>query len=131
MEHILTLVVLLLLGAALTTGLLAALSWQGAALGVLLVFGFRPAAAWLSLQRCHGMDGKERAVTAFFGIRGIGSIYYVAYGMTHTDLHAEADAIWAVAAFTIVLSIIVHGASAGWVMTHLENARDGRQPAAP
>ncbi|MGW0252037.1 cation:proton antiporter [Nocardia goodfellowii] len=123
LEHVLTLVVLLLLGAALTTGLLDALSWPGVALGVLLVFVFRPVAAWLSLQRCHEMDRKERAVTAFFGVRGIGSIYYVSYGLTQLDLGREADVIWAIAAFTIVLSVIVHGASAGWVMKHLEHTR--------
>ncbi|MEV0247226.1 cation:proton antiporter [Nocardia sp. NPDC050712] len=127
LEHVFTLVVLLLLGAALTTGLLAALSWQGAALGVLLVFVFRPVAGWLSLQRCREMDGKERAVTAFFGVRGIGSIYYVSYGLTHTELGAEGEAIWAIVAFTIVLSVLVHGVSAGWVMKHLENEREGKR----
>ncbi|WP_194813438.1 sodium:proton antiporter [Nocardia sp. XZ_19_385] len=128
LEHVLTLVVLLLLGAALTTGLLDALSWQGVVLGVLLVFVIRPVAGWLSLQGCDEMEPKERAVTAFFGVRGIGSIYYVSYGLTQADFRAEADAIWAIAAFTIVLSVVVHGASAAWVMKHLENARESRQP---
>nr|WP_240772027.1 cation:proton antiporter [Nocardia sp. CS682] len=122
LEHVLTLVVLLL-GAALTTGLLTALSWQGVALGVLLVFVFRPFAGWLALQRCDEMAPKERAVTAFFGVRGIGSIYYVSYGLTQADLSSEAEALWAITAFTIVLSVLVHGASAGWVMKHLENIR--------
>lgn len=131
LEHILTLVVLLLLGAALTTGLLAALTWQGAALGVLLVFVFRPVAAWLSLQRCREMDRNERAVTAFFGVRGIGSLYYASYGLTRTDLGSQAETIWAIAAFTIVLSVIVHGASAGAVMRYLEDAREGKQPTPP
>ncbi|MEV6279939.1 cation:proton antiporter [Nocardia sp. NPDC051832] len=129
LEHVLTLVVLLLLGAALATGLLAGLSWPGVALGVLLVFVFRPVAGWLSLHRCPELEPKERAVTACFGVRGIGSIYYVAYGLTSADLGAEAETIWAIAGFTIVLSVIVHGASAAWVMTHLEHARLGRQPA--
>lgn len=124
LEHVLTLVVLLLLGAAVTTGLLTALSWAGVALGVLLVFVFRPAAAWLALQRCPEMDRKERAITAFFGVRGIGSIYYVSYGVPQAELSPQAETIWAIAAFTIVLSVIVHGFSAGWAMNHLENARE-------
>ncbi|CAM4140688.1 cation:proton antiporter [Nocardia ninae] len=123
LEHVLTLVVLLLLGAALTTGLLNALSWQGAAVGVLLVFVFRPFAGWLALQRCDEMAPKERAVTAFFGVRGIGSVYYVSYGLTQAALSSEAETLWAITAFTIVLSVLVHGASAGWVMKHLENVR--------
>ncbi|MEU8894546.1 cation:proton antiporter [Nocardia sp. NPDC048505] len=127
LEHVFTLVVLLLLGAALTTGLLAALSWQGAALGLLLVFVFRPVAGWLSLHGCTEMQPRERAVTAFFGVRGIGSIYYVSYGLSQADLGAHAETIWAITAFTIVLSVLVHGASARWVMSHLEHVR--AQPA--
>ncbi|MFD3747433.1 cation:proton antiporter [Nocardia sp. NPDC058633] len=128
LEHVLTLVVLLLLGAALTTGLMAGLSWQGVAVGVLLVFVVRPVAGWLALQRCDGMEPKERTITALFGVRGIGSIYYLAYGLTQADLSSEAGALWAIVAFTIVLSVVVHGASAGWVMQYLENARESKQP---
>ncbi|MEV0354724.1 cation:proton antiporter [Nocardia sp. NPDC050697] len=120
LEHVLTLVVLLLLGAALTSGLLAALDWRGALLGVLLVFVVRPVAAWLSLRRCPELDARERRVTAFFGVRGIGSVYYVAYALAQTDFGAADETIWAVTAFTIVLSVLVHGASAGWVMSRLD-----------
>lgn len=120
LEHVLTLVVLLLLGAALTSGLLSALSWQGAAVGALLVLVFRPIAAWLSLHRCHGLTARERRVTSFFGVRGIGSIYYAAYGLSQTDWGPEADQLWAIVSFTIVLSVVVHGSSAGWVMKNLE-----------
>ncbi|UGT61708.1 cation:proton antiporter [Nocardia asteroides] len=123
LEHVLTLVVLLLLGAALTSGLLAALDWRGALLGVLLVFVVRPAAAWLSLRRCPELNPRERRVTAFFGVRGIGSVYYVAYALAQTDFGAAGETIWAVTAFTIVLSVLVHGASAGWVMSRLDGER--------
>ncbi|WP_067650145.1 cation:proton antiporter [Nocardia harenae] len=123
LEHVLTLVVLLLLGAALTSGLLAALDWRGALLGVLLVFVVRPAAAWLSLRRCPELDAGERRVTAFFGVRGIGSVYYVAYALAQADFGQAGETIWAVTAFTIVLSVLVHGASAGWVMSRLDRER--------
>ncbi|MFC8526055.1 cation:proton antiporter [Nocardia sp. NPDC057227] len=123
LEHVLTLVVLLLLGAALTSGLLAALDWRGALLGVLLVFVIRPVAAWLSLRRCPELNPRERRVTAFFGVRGIGSVYYVAYALAQTDFGAAGETVWAITAFTIVLSVLVHGASAGWVMSRLDGER--------
>ncbi|MFE6861786.1 cation:proton antiporter [Nocardia sp. NPDC057668] len=128
LEQVLTLVVLLLVGAALTTGLLTALSWPGAAAGVLLVFVVRPAFGWLALRRSPDLEPRERAVTAFFGIRGIGSVYYVSYALTRADFGAEAETIWAIVSFTIVLSVIVHGAGAGWVMKQLEDSRH-EQPA--
>lgn len=123
LEHVLTLVVLLVLGAALTSGLLSALTWRGATVGLLLIVAIRPLAGWLSLRGSRQLGPNERRITAFFGVRGIGSVYYVSYAITHTDLGAEADELWAMVAFTVVLSVVVHGASAGWVMTRLERKR--------
>lgn len=123
LEHVLTLIVLLLLGAALTTGLLYALTWQGVLIGVVLIFVIRPISGWLALLKCPALDRRERWVTAFFGIRGIGSVYYVAYGLSQTDFVGQSDQIWAIVAFTVVLSVVVHGVSAGWVMSRLPGAR--------
>lgn len=120
LEHVLTLIVLLLLGAALTTGILGALSWQGALVGLLLIVVIRPLAGWIALQRCAGMDRGERWVTALFGIRGIGSIYYASYALSHADFGPDAAQVWSIVAFTVVLSVVVHGASAGWVMKRLD-----------
>lgn len=131
LEHVLTLIVLLLLGAALTSGILSALTWQGALVGVLLVCGIRPIAGWISLQRCAEMNRRERWVTAFFGIRGIGSIYYASYALTETDLGRESAQIWSIVAFTIVLSVVIHGISAGWVMRQLAVSRPGSVQEAP
>jgi NhaP-type Na+/H+ or K+/H+ antiporter len=130
LEHVLTLVVLLLVGAALTSGLLAELTWGGVLVGVALVFVIRPVVAWLSLLRCSDLGPKERRVTAFFGVRGIGSIYYLAYAVAETDL-PQANMLWATLSFTIVLSVVVHGASAARVMYMLEGERDDAAKSKP
>jgi NhaP-type Na+/H+ or K+/H+ antiporter len=49
---------------------------------------------------------------AFYGVRGIGSIYYLAYAGHHVELVNEG-ALWATIAFTIVVSTLVHGLTAG------------------
>ena len=123
LEHVLTLVVLLLVGAALTSGLLAELTWGGVLVGVALVFVIRPVVGWVSLQGCTDLGPKERRATAFFGVRGIGSIYYLAYAVAETDL-PQANMLWATLSFTIVLSVVVHGVSAARVMRLLEGERD-------
>ena len=53
----------------------------------------------------HGMDGKERLVTAFFGVRGVGSLFYLAYaaGQAHFE---DLRWLWATIAFTIALSVL-------------------------
>ena len=109
-EHALTSVLLIALGAALPA-LLPSLTLAGAAIGVILLFVIRPLMSWLSL--IGTMDrGRERAVVAFYGVRGIGSVYYLAYAGSHAELVNEAE-LWAVVAFTILLSTVVHGFTAG------------------
>src|ERR671928_223894 len=46
----------------------------------LVVFVARPAAGWLSLLGMP-VPWEERAAAAFFGIRGLGSFYYLAYAL--------------------------------------------------
>jgi NhaP-type Na+/H+ or K+/H+ antiporter len=109
-EHALTSVLLIALGAALPA-LLPALSWRGAAISAALIFVIRPLLGWLSLIGTLERH-RERAVVAFYGVRGIGSLYYLAYAGSHAELTNEAE-LWAVVAFTILLSTIVHGFTAG------------------
>jgi NhaP-type Na+/H+ or K+/H+ antiporter len=52
-------------------------------------------------------------VVCFYGVRGIGSIYYLAYAGHHAELVNEYQ-LWATITFTILLSTIVHGLTAGW-----------------
>ncbi|MDQ2852464.1 MAG: cation:proton antiporter [Actinomycetota bacterium] len=131
LERLFTLMLLLLLGAALTNGLLASLSWRGAGLAVLLIFVVRPITAWVALWGRRGGDfnqkpllgPRERLVTAFFGVRGVGSIYYLAYATGHHNFPA-AESLWSIVAFTIVLSVAVHGIAASPVIGRMDRRRD-------
>ena len=108
-EHALTSLLLVALGAALPV-LLPALDWAGVAIALGLIFVVRPLVAFAAL---HGaMKGRARLVVAFYGVRGIGSIYYLGYAGTHADLVNEPQ-LWAIIAFTIVASTLVHGFTAG------------------
>lgn len=109
-ERALTALLLLALGAALPS-LIPAFGWTEALVAVALIFLIRPVAGWLSLSGLP-LSGRERLVVAFYGIRGIGSIYYLAYATTHADLPG-AERLWAIVAFTILLSTVVHGFTAG------------------
>lgn len=125
LERLLTLIVLLLLGIALTGGVLASLTWRGAAIGVLLLLVVRPLSAWVGLRFVHRsvLEPRERWATAFFGVRGIGSLYYLAYAMGHATF-ARPGELWSTVTFTVTLSVLVHGISATPVMRRLEERRD-------
>jgi sodium/hydrogen antiporter len=110
LEHSLTAILLVALGAALPV-LWPHLDWPLAAVGLALVFLVRPLVGWLSLAGTR-FRGRERAVVAFYGVRGIGSIYYLAYAGSHMELVNEYQ-LWATIAFTILVSTVVHGLTAG------------------
>ena len=124
LEHILTWGILLLLGVAVTAGLLKPLTPAGAALGVLLVVVVRPVIGWLSLAR-SGMLASERWATAAFGVRGVSSVYYLAAAGVH--FRDELPWLWATLAFTVILSVVVHGVAATPVMRFLERRGRGRR----
>ena len=129
LERLLTLVILLFLGMALTRGLLAGVDWRGVVVAVALVFVIRPAAAWLSLSAAPrgralpgGLSRAERLVTSFFGVRGVGSLYYLAYAGGLAVLPEESW-LWATVAFTILLSVVVHGVASTPVLRRLDARR--------
>jgi sodium/hydrogen antiporter len=121
LEHALTSMLLVALGAAIPF-LLPHFEFSHAAIGIALVFVIRPLAAWVSLKGT-ALARRERLVVSFYGVRGIGSIYYLAYAGHHAKLVNEY-ALWATVAFTILLSTIVHGLTAGIA---LERATGERQ----
>jgi len=118
-EHALSVFLLFLLGGSLPQ-VFSYLTWQLALIAVILVFVIRPIAGWLSLTG-RKMDPGPRALISFYGVRGIGSIYYVAFACTHSD-NAGAEQLWATTALTILLSTVVHGLSSGFVDRYLSRS---------
>lgn len=124
LERLLTLFVLLVLGIALSRGLLASLDWRGVLIGVALIAVVRPVAGLLALspaahRESPRLDRGQRWAAAFFGVRGVGSLYYLAYATGEAD-ELGADWLWSTVSFTIVLSVFVHGVLASPVMRRLE-----------
>ncbi|CUR55556.1 Sodium/proton antiporter, CPA1 family [metagenome] len=124
LERLLTLFVLLVLGIALTRGLLGALDWRGASIGLALLLVIRPAAGLLALLpgSTDNASRGELVTMAFFGVRGIGSLYYLAYAAGHAP-ELGSDWMWSTVSFTIVASVLLHGVLATPAM-----ARWGHSP---
>jgi sodium/hydrogen antiporter len=125
LERLLTLFVLLVLGIGLSRGLLASLDWRGVSIGLALIFLVRPVAGLIALSpgsRTSRLTGPQRWAAAFFGVRGVGSIYYLAYAAGEAE-ELGADWLWSTVAFTIVASVLVHGALASPVMRRVDPER--------
>ncbi|WP_417523973.1 cation:proton antiporter [Marinovum sp.] len=106
LEHALTAVLLVGLGAVLPA-LLTGLSWTDAGIALALILLVRPLIGWLSLLGTR-IKGRDRWVVAIYGVRGIGSIYYLAYAAGKIEFLDE-HRLWALVGFTILISTLLHG----------------------
>jgi len=125
-ERILTLGRLVLFGYAIGSGLLAPLTLFGALFGLTAVLAIRPLLAWISLS---GMDlaAADRRSIAFFGMKGIGSFYYLAFALGQAPL-GDARFLWSVVGFTVLLSVVIHGVTATPVIRRIDRRLGRRTP---
>ncbi len=112
-EHALTAALLIALGTILPL-VLADLSWNQVWIALILILVIRPVTGWISLIGTN-MPHSDRAVISVYGVRGIGSIYYLCYAMSHIDFVNESQ-LWSLVGLVILLSTIMHGFSVSWAM---------------
>jgi sodium/hydrogen antiporter len=116
-ERLLMMLVLVLFVGAITMGLFASLTWTDFFAAAAIVFLIRPLAGWISLIG-SSQPARERSLIAFFGIRGIGSFYYIAYGINHADF-GSSERVWAIVGLVVLMSVIIHGVTATPLMQWL------------
>lgn len=130
-ERLLMSAVLLLFGGTIAQGLLGPLTWPAVAAGLAVVLLVRPLAGAIGLLGSGGTR-QERAVTAVFGIKGIGSFYYLAFALHEAtfqefELLVEAHTLWAFTGLIVLTSMVVHGVTATPVMEQVDRIRSGHR----
>ncbi len=79
----------------------------------------RPLAVYAGLLGTQ-VSGSQRNLMSWFGIRGIGSLYYLLYAINHDIQPALAERLLSITVAVVVASIIVHGISVTPLMQHYE-----------
>jgi len=111
-EKFCELALILLLGSLVTVKGLGELGWAGWLLVPVLLFVIRPLATAVAFTGSSTTPA-ERAFIGWFGVRGIGSLYYVAVALGMGILPvAEARLLFWTVAACVVVSIVVHGMTA-------------------
>ncbi|WP_448659491.1 cation:proton antiporter [Sphingomonas sp. CJ99] len=124
-ERLMMMVLLVAFGGMLSVGgLFAYIGWRELAFAIIALFLVRPVIGWLSLAGL-GLAAGERAIIAFFGIRGMGSVFYFAYGVNH-GVFQEPMRIWGALGLVILMSIVLHGITVTPAMRALERHRAAR-----
>jgi NhaP-type Na+/H+ or K+/H+ antiporter len=121
-ERLLMMVILVCFGAAIAEGsIFGALSWTVVVVSLVIVLVIRPVIGMASLTG-HPAPWDEKAVIAFFGIRGLGSFYYLSYAVGRTDFPGSGT-LWVTVCLVVLLSIVLHGTTVTPVMDQLDRRR--------
>lgn len=107
LERLAELALVLVTGALLST---VDFSWPVIGFALLLFLVIRPLAVG-PFALSAGMNRRQAAMVSWFGIRGIGSLYYLFYALNHGVAGAAADWMLQVVLCVIAASIILHGIS--------------------
>jgi len=131
-ERLLMAAVLVLFGGAIASGLFAPLTWLDVLVGIAVVVVVRPVAGLIGLAGTS-LSWDERLVVSTYGIRGIGSFFYLAHALNEAsfqeaELLLAAEKLWAIVGFVALFSIVVHGATANYVMAVVDRRRSEPAP---
>jgi NhaP-type Na+/H+ or K+/H+ antiporter len=124
-ERVAMMVLLIFFGGVLVNGLLVTVSWVDIGVTVATLLIIRPVAGLIGLVGLKGARS-EKLTLAFFGIRGVGSFYYLAYALNHAAFD-EAERLWAIVGLIVFMSILLHGLTVTPVMRLLDRSH-GRDP---
>lgn len=85
-------------------------SWSAVGLALFLFLVARPASVMLALLG-SGTPWRIRGLAAWFGVRGVGSLYYLMYAIQHGVPESLALQLIQPTLIVVTLSIILHGVS--------------------
>ncbi|MBD2495839.1 sodium:proton antiporter [Nostoc sp. FACHB-280] len=130
LEKLLEVGTILLLGSILLFKPMVDYAWQSLVVIIFLFVFIRPLGAWISTISKHPFSSHRyhlhpgtRWLFGWFGIRGVGSLYYLAYAFGNGLKGEVAEQIAWITYTTIVVSVIIHGISAtplmNWYESHI------------
>jgi NhaP-type Na+/H+ or K+/H+ antiporter len=108
LERLAELAVVMVIGA-----MLSYTHWPHHAVWFLLLLFLlaRPVSVWLGLLGAAGVARDQRLLISWFGIRGVGSIFYLMYAINHGLPQPLASELVAITLTTVTASIVLHGIS--------------------
>jgi NhaP-type Na+/H+ or K+/H+ antiporter len=110
-EHLLLVVWIILFGGSILNGVLSLTDWRGIVFALLFVIIIRPLAGLIALAGVKESFRSKLAIS-FFGIRGIGSVFYLSWAFLQSENFSHKNELYAITAYIILISIILHGITA-------------------
>ncbi|MEH2283958.1 MAG: sodium:proton antiporter [Nostoc sp.] len=137
-EKLLEVGTILLLGSILLLQPMLNYAMQSLLVIILLFLIVRPVGVWISTIGKRPLDSHPRTLHpgtrllfGWFGIRGVGSLYYLAYAFRHGLKGEAGEQIAWITYTTIVVSVIVHGISTTPLMKWYERSFANKRKTTP
>jgi NhaP-type Na+/H+ or K+/H+ antiporter len=105
-ERAMEVLLITLLGAAIASYW----DWRALTLGLALFCVVRPLSVWLLISR-QLLTRPQKALVGWFGIRGIGTLYYLCYALSHGLPKENMQSTIGLTLSVVALSILLHGIS--------------------
>ncbi len=118
-------------GLLVAVGVALGTHWDARAvpIAVLLFFVIRPLATRAVLSATP-TTVPQRWLMGWFGIRGIGSLYYLGYALRHGITGGPARDLVGITISVIALSVVIHGVTAQPLLSRYEKSLDDEKPVA-
>jgi NhaP-type Na+/H+ or K+/H+ antiporter len=126
LERIGEVAVVIVIGALLSNVSWAALPWSFIPILLLVI---RPFATFVSLLGTKTTVGQQLFI-GWFGVRGIGSIYYLTFAIVHGFTAPDAGLVADLTLAVVAVSVVVHGVSVTPLMRSAAGRRTAPSPAA-
>jgi sodium/hydrogen antiporter len=125
-EKLLEITAIVILGTVLLFEPMFKYAGQSLLVAALLFLVIRPLGVWLSTLG-GGLPKNTRNLMGWFGIKGLGSIYYLTYALGEGVTGETAEQIAWITYTVVVLSIIIYGVSAYPLMAWYEKVKNKSQ----
>jgi sodium/hydrogen antiporter len=119
LERIMEIALVLMVGGMLSKD---HFTWSAVAMAACIFLLIRPAAVLLGTYGANATS-VQRALLGWFGIRGIGSLYYLMFAIQHGLPEQHAKQLTGLVLTIVTLSILVHGVSVTPIMSLYESRK--------
>jgi NhaP-type Na+/H+ or K+/H+ antiporter len=114
MERTMVVVLFTLIGIYISNDYFVDFQWYMFPASIVILAIIRPIAGIIGLIG-SGLPRAKKYIISFYGIRGIGSVYYLLYAFYHADFD-QSNEVLALVTTVIILSVFIHGLSARSVL---------------
>ncbi|WP_179334548.1 cation:proton antiporter [Winogradskyella costae] len=110
---------MLFFGGSLMAGIMNFITVEIVIFSICLVLIIRPILGYISLYGSK-LNKRHKMAISFFGIKGIGSVFYLTYAIKNGEF-TNTDQLFSIVALVILVSVLMHGLTAKRSMAAIED----------